>query len=109
MDLVAVFLGGLGASLLASGIAYVGPRRLQNQAIRHREKGLTRAACYGIGKIGTDLQITLEAERGYALRLHVVVGRLQVEGHIAAELPREFRSSPAAPKPFLFRSGPSPV
>jgi hypothetical protein len=64
MDLAAVFLGGLGASLLASGIAYVGARRLQNEAIQRREKGLTRAVYYEIGKIGTDLQIAVEAERG---------------------------------------------
>jgi hypothetical protein len=34
MDLAALFLGGLGASLLASGIAYMGARRLQNEAIQ---------------------------------------------------------------------------
>jgi hypothetical protein len=36
MDLAALFLGGLGASLPASGIAYVGARRIAPAAASHR-------------------------------------------------------------------------
>jgi hypothetical protein len=55
---------GMTAALLASVLAYLGARHLQDAAIQRREKGLTRAVYYEIGKIGTDLQISIEAERG---------------------------------------------
>lgn len=60
MDLSAVFLAGLGASSLASIVAYVGAWRLQNVAIQRRERGSARAVYYEIATITSDLVISLE-------------------------------------------------
>jgi hypothetical protein len=60
MDLGAVS-AAFGAALLASGIAYLGARQLQNEAIRHRERGQTRAVYFEVGKIGTDIELALDS------------------------------------------------
>jgi hypothetical protein len=50
-----------GAALVASCIAYLGARQLQNAAIHRRERGQTRAVFYEVGKIGTDIQLALDS------------------------------------------------
>lgn len=60
MDLAAIFLGGLGAALVASGIAYLGARYLQIEATRRRERGATRAVYYEVGAIASSLIATVE-------------------------------------------------
>jgi hypothetical protein len=59
MDVAAVFVGGLGASLLASFLAYYGARRLQDSAIRRRERGAARAVYYEVAQIASDLVIAV--------------------------------------------------
>ncbi len=64
MDRGAVFLGGLGASLVASFIAYLAARHLQNEAIRRHERGAARAVYYEVAQIASDLIITAEQGLG---------------------------------------------
>lgn len=61
MDWVGVALGGLGGSLVGSVVAYVGARRIQDRAIRRRERGVARAVYYEVARIASDLTIAAES------------------------------------------------